>query len=184
MRRKVLIAALALIGLGVFSGTTVFREGIAQAAQAVTAEIVGPLDAQGNVKVHEQGTADVKVTNRAVPVVGTVDLDVTTTKLLGTPPGGLHVGPLDVEIGTVDTASFSQVRVAADLRDPGPLCELVFLHVFMTDASGSARDLLKADLCGNSPVTRVLDIPGTALQFLVSNSSGSDVTADVAVWGR
>jgi hypothetical protein len=71
MRRRALIGALMLIGVGVFLGTTVFREELAHAAQLVSAEIVGPLDAEGNVKVHEQGTANVNVMNRAVPVTVT-----------------------------------------------------------------------------------------------------------------
>jgi hypothetical protein len=53
-------------------GATVLREPIAYAAQSVSAQIIGPLDANGNVKVHEQGTADVNVTNQTVPVQGTV----------------------------------------------------------------------------------------------------------------
>jgi hypothetical protein len=68
MRRITLVGALVLIGAGVALGTTVFREGMAHAAQLVSAEIVSPLDARGNVKVHEQGIADVNVTNRTVPV--------------------------------------------------------------------------------------------------------------------
>jgi hypothetical protein len=50
--------------LSVVLGATVFREQVAWAAQAVDATIIGPLDSNGNVKVHEQGTAAVNVTNR------------------------------------------------------------------------------------------------------------------------
>jgi hypothetical protein len=50
-----------LICVSVILGATVFREDIAQAAQLVSAEIVGPLDSEGNVKVHEQGTPTVKL---------------------------------------------------------------------------------------------------------------------------
>jgi hypothetical protein len=49
-------------------GATVLREPIASAAQNVGATIIGPLDAGGNVAVHEQGTASVNVTNPTVPV--------------------------------------------------------------------------------------------------------------------
>jgi hypothetical protein len=41
-------------------GATVLREPIAHAAQTTATTIVGPLDANGNVKVHEQGTVTVK----------------------------------------------------------------------------------------------------------------------------
>jgi hypothetical protein len=71
MSRRAFIGALALVAVSVVLGATVFREDIALATQAVSAEIVDPLDSQGNVKVHEQGTADVRVTNRAVPVIVT-----------------------------------------------------------------------------------------------------------------
>jgi hypothetical protein len=53
-------------------GATVLHEPIARAAEEVGATIVGPLDANGNVKVHEQGTASVTVTNSSFAVRGTV----------------------------------------------------------------------------------------------------------------
>ena len=59
-------------------GMTVLREPLANAAQAVSTEIIKPLDANGNVKVHEQGTANVKVTNlRSEPV----QVSVTNTSV-------------------------------------------------------------------------------------------------------
>src|SRR6266540_2398383 len=171
MPRRALIAALMLIGLGVFLGTTIFREDIAYAAQLVSADIVGPLDAQGNVKVHEQGT---------------VNVDVTTSKLLATPPGGLPVPTGNtIGIGTVDTASSSQVRIAADARQ-SPYCNDVFLRVDLEDAAGPSRHLLDIDLCQQQTgvVARVVDIPGTELSFSVQNQGDFDVTVDVTVWGR
>ncbi len=186
MPRRALIAALMLIGLGVFLGTTIFREDIAYAAQLVSADIVGPLDAQGNVKVHEQGTANVNVTNRALAVSGTVNVDVTTSKLLATPPGGLPVPTGNtIGIGTVDTASSSQVRIAADARQ-SPYCNDVFLRVDLEDAAGPSRHLLDIDLCQQQTgvVARVVDIPGTELSFSVQNQGDFDVTVDVTVWGR
>jgi hypothetical protein len=58
--------ALLLLGSAILGGT-VLREPIASAAQSVSATIIGPLDGQGNVAVHEQGTADVNVTNASLP---------------------------------------------------------------------------------------------------------------------
>jgi hypothetical protein len=61
---------LSMIGLlvgAVFLGATVFSGTIASAASNVGTTIVGPLDGQGNVKVHEQGTANVSVQG-TVPV--------------------------------------------------------------------------------------------------------------------
>jgi hypothetical protein len=57
--RRAIIPALLLVLVSVVLGATVFRGQVAQAAQSISATIVGPLDAQGNVKVHEQGTAAV-----------------------------------------------------------------------------------------------------------------------------
>jgi hypothetical protein len=53
---------VALLVLGAaFLASTVLSGPIASAAQSVSATITGPLDGQGNVKVHEQGTANVSV---------------------------------------------------------------------------------------------------------------------------
>jgi len=59
--------ALLLVGSTIL-GATVLREPIASAAQSVSATIVGPLDAQGNVAVHEQGTAAMRAANDEVGV--------------------------------------------------------------------------------------------------------------------
>jgi hypothetical protein len=81
MGKKLCIAA-ALVGVSVLLGATVLREPVALAAQTVGATIIGPLDAGGNVAVHEQGTASVN----QVPVTGgggaeTDFADTDSTKL-------------------------------------------------------------------------------------------------------
>lgn len=58
--KKWSFVALLLVGATIL-GATVLREPIAWAAQSVDANIIGPLDGQGNVKVHEQGTANVQL---------------------------------------------------------------------------------------------------------------------------
>jgi len=85
MRQRALIGALLLIAVGVVLGATVFRTDIAQAtglAQAVTISNTAAqavpvreqnLDARGNVKVHEQGTAEVHVTNDSLTVSSGVE---------------------------------------------------------------------------------------------------------------
>jgi hypothetical protein len=60
--KKWSFVALLLVGATIL-GSTVLREPIARAAQSLDATIVGPLDGQGNVKVHEQGTANVQEQN-------------------------------------------------------------------------------------------------------------------------
>jgi hypothetical protein len=64
---KLSFVTLLVVGATIL-GATVLREPIAYAAQSIGATIVGPLDAQGNVKTHEQGIASVDVTNASVPV--------------------------------------------------------------------------------------------------------------------
>jgi hypothetical protein len=178
MPRNALIGALTVIGLSVLLGATVFREEIAQASQAVSAEIVGPLDGQGNVKVHEQGTADVHITNRAVTVTGAVAIDETTSKLLDksvpVPPG--DPGP-KVTLGTVDTASLSHVRVAAEAD--GECSGLVFLRVTMP---GPAGDVLVTGL--TQGLNTAIDIPGPELTFSLQNLTPGGCTVHVTVWGR
>lgn len=83
MARKSMIGGFALVGIGVVLGTTVFRNDIAQAtglapapsnvvvsntpAQAVPTREQN-LDGSGNIKVHEQGTTNVNVTNSGLSV--------------------------------------------------------------------------------------------------------------------
>jgi len=66
--KQALIPALMLLAGSLALGATVFREQVAQAAQGVAATIVSPLDSNGNVAVHEQGTANVNVTNSSLSV--------------------------------------------------------------------------------------------------------------------
>lgn len=67
MKGKLLVGAL-VVAAAMLLGATVLREPIALAAQSVAAEIIGPLDGNGNVRVHEQGTANVNVTNGSLKV--------------------------------------------------------------------------------------------------------------------
>jgi hypothetical protein len=85
MRQRALIGALGLVLVGVVLGATVFRSDIAQAtglSQSVTVDntTTNPvpvreqnLDGNGNIKVHEQGTANVNVTNSTLQVVQSVE---------------------------------------------------------------------------------------------------------------
>jgi hypothetical protein len=81
MQRRALFGALLVVAVGVALGATVFRTDIAQATglkkpQSVivdnTAAQAVPVREQnldsGNIKVHEQGTANVNVTNGSLSV--------------------------------------------------------------------------------------------------------------------
>ena len=77
---KALIPAFLLVVAAIVLGSTLFREQVARAATPFTNVIVGntstnpvPVTVQntetnGNIKVHEQGTANVNVTNSSVAV--------------------------------------------------------------------------------------------------------------------
>src|SRR5262245_6735109 len=112
---------LLLVGATVL-GATVLREPIAGAAQDLAVTIIGPLDARGNVKVHEQGTARVDVTNSSVAVEpdlhltnrfvfrATLDLD-TQFKNFTVPDGKVLV----VEHLNVDVLADADRLVSANL---------------------------------------------------------------------
>src|SRR5438128_1891572 len=68
--RKWTFVVLLVVGATILGGT-VLREPIAYAAQSVSATVVGPLDSNGNVAVHEQGTATVAGTIGARPAAPT-----------------------------------------------------------------------------------------------------------------
>ena len=79
MRQRAFIGAMLLVGIGVVLGATVFRADIAQATGLAEAVTVSNTAAQavpvreqnldgGNIRVHEQGTADVNVTNGSLSV--------------------------------------------------------------------------------------------------------------------
>src|SRR5947207_14881743 len=89
--KKWTFVALLVLGATVL-GATVLRAPMADAAQSVSATIIGPLDANGNVKVHEQGTAAVSVVNASIPVQQAGDpivipLNTTVDKTYTVPAG-------------------------------------------------------------------------------------------------
>lgn len=86
MRKPLAFIALAVLA-SVVLAATVFREQVAYAAQVLNATIVGPLDGSGNVRVHEQGTANVNVTNSAVTVAPQA-ADIRSFGLLSAGPSG------------------------------------------------------------------------------------------------
>ena len=66
MRKYAAVTAGVL--LSVILGATLFSTPVTWAAQIVSAEIIGPLDNAGRVRVHEAGTANVNVTNTQLRV--------------------------------------------------------------------------------------------------------------------
>jgi len=89
--------------LSVVLGATVLREPVAWAAATLNVQIVGPLDADGNVEVREQGT---------VTVAGSVAVtnDPPTGVVLRDPLSGDRVTPESPVAYTWDTSKLSAVR--------------------------------------------------------------------------
>jgi hypothetical protein len=83
--RKWSVVALLVAGATIL-GATVLREPIASAAQNVGATIIGPLDANGNVAVHEQGTVPVRSANDEVSIARSYDNCRPQSNLYTVPP--------------------------------------------------------------------------------------------------
>jgi hypothetical protein len=102
MRRRAALGALLLIGVGVLLGATVFRADIAQATgldKPVTPVLEQNLDGSGNIKVHEQGTANVNVTNSSLSVTAAAPITDggLATGLSASPSPGNVLGPFAVQ---------------------------------------------------------------------------------------
>jgi hypothetical protein len=104
MKQRI-VFVISLVGLATVLGATVFRDQVAWAAQSVDAHITN-LDASGNVKVHEQGTADVHVSGGAVGL----DASANTVKL------DQSNGPLPVTVK--DNPAFQTVVRTKDFTMP------------------------------------------------------------------
>jgi hypothetical protein len=165
--RRALIPAFLLVLVSVVLGATVFREPIAWAAQAVDSTIIGPLDGQGNVRVHEQGTAQV------------VDTDSPARKAVLFP----FVGQTDiVPAGQRFIVTYLNVRAEVFTgAPPATKCRLLTIAGDTTSNIGSIRLLNAGD-------TSVIDseqvfIPVNAGERFEVNCAGaglSNVNANVA----
>jgi len=94
--KKWTFAALLLVGATIL-GATVLREPMANAASAVlNTNVVSPLDASGNVAVHEQGTA-------AVHEQGTAQVSVTNTSVPVHEQGTVATRSANSEVAVMDT---------------------------------------------------------------------------------
>jgi hypothetical protein len=157
-------------------GATVFREPIASAAQLVNANITGPLDAQGDVKVHEQGTANVAVTNgpatQPVQVADRFQLAGSDgTKISYTVPAGRR---LVLEYAAAEARGPSGDRLFVDVNDGCP-CDpsnppIAFLPLeFQGDFFGEDRYTASAAIRAY--------VEGGHKVFVEVGQAASDVTA-------
>jgi hypothetical protein len=141
MRKYAIVAAGLLVS--VVLGATVFREPIAWAAQSIDATIVGPLD-NGNVRVHEEGTANVNVTG--TPTVNAQQRGAWNVGITGTP------------IVSVETPEFVQAQNVLFLN--GNQAGDVELY---TVPEGKRLIVTYVDV-------RVLGSPSDVLQIYLSNA--------------
>jgi hypothetical protein len=163
MKKRALIGALLLIGVGVVLGATVFRADIAQAtglAQAVTVANT----TNNPVPVQQQGTASVNVTNTSVPVheQGTANVNVTgtasveaadeTQALLTANPSG---NPWE---RSIDVSAYRQIRINAAINcaQNGSANVLVY-------SVGSTLMNIDSFTVGCVDTTRTYEVPGTTL---------------------
>jgi hypothetical protein len=123
--------ALLVVGSAVL-GATVFREPIARAAQATATTIVGPLDSNGNVKVHEQGTATVSGTVGISSSANTVGLDPTASGQLDT--ANAHLANVDSATSKLTFDADGNLKTADSMSSPA---SFVFSPVYSVDAGGT-----------------------------------------------
>jgi hypothetical protein len=122
--RRAIIPALLLVLVSVVLGATVFREQVAHAAATLMVREQN-LDANGNIKVHEQGTGN-------VTVVG----DVRTRAVVPTGAFSLHLDPAPRLVASgPDPAgtdyAITSITAANDTDSP----DHVHIHAFYGGAS-------------------------------------------------
>ena len=132
--KKWQFVGLLLVGSALL-GATVLREPIAWAAQVVDARIIAPLDANGNVKVHEQGTAQ---------VAGTV---------------GINAAANDV---TVDNSAANPVPVAVQEQPIEPV--QVRTRVFLEDGESDKEEAVYTVPAGKLLVVTFVSANGGHVQ--------------------
>jgi hypothetical protein len=185
MRRPILLAGVLLLGSCVL-GATAFRDQVASAGgRAEKAPPTVPVvftasgvmvgntvkidpanngvsiantDINGNIKVHEQGTAN-------VAVQGQTELVVQHT----------FTGP--AAISNIDVSKYKEIRVA--FNPQGVTCAIASLTI-----TGPAGPLDEMKPCGTTPADRnkTYDVPGQSLEL--EFSGGLSDQAIVTVYGR
>ena len=166
MKNKWSLIALLLGGATVL-GATVLRVPIARAAQAVSAAITSPLDANGNVAVHEQGTANVNVVNTPTVTFGDTETVLLFDGDVASGIPGVHV----------DVAKFQDVRVLAALTAGLTTCPF---QVNTLSPQGYEVPMGVLTMT-NGGASEAFQIPGRTLD-VVAGANGC--AAHVTVYGR
>jgi len=158
---KMLLICLGAL-VATLLGATVLREPTATAAQTVGATIVGPLDAAGNVKVHEQGTASVASADETQLLLERRFSDAGQSE-------------------TLDVSAYRTIRVSfsdCGRADGSP----VYLDLYeLTPAGGRYPVDRITPSCGGE-LSRTFDVPGRTIQLSVGDLARPQFS--VAVYGR
>jgi hypothetical protein len=165
MRRQAVIGALVLVGVGVVLGATVFRTDLAQAAglgKSVTVDNTAaqavPVREQSldgsNVRVHEEGTAKVKVTNSSLTVG---------------PPAPVTDGGGGQVLGAGVTLNFAAATAGALSIHMDSGIDAVVLH----DGGGTPAAFEGPNGGGSANITLALNRPITFDQIKCLGSSGT-----------
>jgi hypothetical protein len=199
MRRRAIVGALLLVGVGVVLGTTVFRAGIAGATGLQKAEqnvIVKnsaaeavPVKEQnlagGNIKVHEQGTVPAAqsgtwhVSVDGKPTVASADVTTLAGTFVGAPAGGNAF----TEAVDADVSHYRTVRVLTNCFSGGS-CANIDVNVY--SIVGSRSYLLDQFPMANFvSQTRTYDVMGELIAVQLQNHNpGAIPNVGVAVYGR
>ena len=201
---KRLILTLALLAAGAGAAMLAGGIGTAGAAQPPAVQNVREqnTDAQGNIKVHEQGTATVSVANTTLPVheQGTVAAtqsgawhvsvdgkasvaSADTTDRLGSYVGAPDGGGAFTEAVDADIASYKTIRVMTNCF-VGGACANIAVNVYsIVDSRSYLLDTFPMQ--NFLAQTRTYDVPGESIAVQLQNNNASAVSnIGVAVFGR
>jgi hypothetical protein len=168
--RKALIAALLLMSASVVLGATVFRENVAQAASSLNVFVNN--DTAHPVPVHEQGTAQVNVTNMRLPV----DAGFQTQVLLNRVFSG-------DERATIDVGAYKTFHVDFQLENGSCFSSGASLLVVEATDFVSRLRIGADEACTGGFSGHTFELPASSLTFIVHIPNPGD-TWRVVVFAR
>ncbi len=165
MRKHAIVAVLLVVSLVL--ATTVFREPIASAAQGVASTIISPLDGSGYVAVHEQGTANVAVTNfPATQRVSVANFPATQRVSVENFPAQQAAETVEISSGMLDGGNpwvefdarpYGRVRIIAKMMNGTQACEGSTPIIVLCDNIQIARFTVSP----GQDASELLEVPGT-----------------------
>jgi hypothetical protein len=188
VRRRVIIGALPLIGVGVIVGATVFRTDIAQAtglAQSVTVDNTSAnpvpvreqnLDRNGNIKVREQGTVQVDASSIPAREAFERELVIHTLNECFTVPTGRRLVIQEVTGTALVHTGDSSAWVIQVGFESSPNVHFYFTPDTRLPAEGPGFE----QLLFSEPTTIYADGGST---FCALDYNGNQVTSTVAIAG-